>query len=202
MASKTDIINAAIDHLGEDAVVNPTQQREAARRMTRRYDMLRDAVLEEHKWNFAMRRAQIASIATPTGHWGAGNVFTKPADCLKVRAVAPKGVKWRVEGVNILTNASAPLDILYTGRVTDPTTHSATFNEALAARLAWATAWAVTGDKGIVDRAERAYYRFIAQARHADALEQSEEALESFEWLEAMIDGIGNPVGPNDPWWG
>ena len=62
MASVIDICNKALDKLGQNPIISLTDGNKAANLCTRNWPLVRDQVLREHPWNFAMKRAILA-------HW-------------------------------------------------------------------------------------------------------------------------------------
>jgi len=91
--------------------------------------------------------------------------------------------EWAVEGNQIVTDAAAPLDVVYIERVTDPTLFDAKFTEALALRLAADIAYDITASQTVATRAEQKYMVLIKEARLIDG----QESLSANEqtWLEA-----------------
>ena len=61
MASETEIANAALDKLGEPPLTSFDDESRGARLAKRTYADLRDALLREYPWNFAMHRAELAA---------------------------------------------------------------------------------------------------------------------------------------------
>ena len=62
MASEVDICNLALGHLGDNATVSsisPPEGSAQAEHCARFYPIARDALLEMHNWNFAMRLSLI-----------------------------------------------------------------------------------------------------------------------------------------------
>src|SRR5712671_6586049 len=73
MAAEVDICNAALGHLGDEALVaaiNPPDGSAQAGHCQRFYPMARDELLERHSWRFNTQRAVLAlSPVTPPTGW-------------------------------------------------------------------------------------------------------------------------------------
>lgn len=201
MTSTVDIINIALDLLGEDPITDPNQKEPSARRADRNYPLIRDAVLRDHPWNCAQARAELAS-SDPDPVWGPAAAYDLPVDCLKVRRAGPDGTTWRVEGRRIVADAGAPLRILYTRRITDPNQFDALLVQAIGARLAVQIAPAITQDRGRLADVKGLSDDSLAAARSVDGQESGGDTLAANQWLNARIAGIGNPYGDDGPGWG
>ena len=91
--------------------------------------------------------------------------------------------EWAVEGRNIVSDAAAPLNILYIADITDTSIYDAKFTEAYAMRLASDVAYEITANQTVVTGASSAYRLLIQEACLVDA----QETLSASEntWLEA-----------------
>jgi len=88
MASKTDICNMAISHLGiSKEIGNVTTEQSAEAKACRRfYDDARKAVLKDHTWPFATKLADLNLVEEqPNDEWGYS--FRYPTDCLYARRI-------------------------------------------------------------------------------------------------------------------
>ena len=149
MASDIQIVNNALDKLGEQPIGSFADQSVPARLANRSYVDLRDALLREFPWNFAIKRVALAAdVTAPT--WGFARAFTLPSDNLRLIELDNEDdYDWRNEDGKILTDHSAPLNIRYVASVTEGKM-DATFRECLSARLAmeWAEPLSQTTSKG------------------------------------------------------
>lgn len=90
MASKVDIWNLALSHLGNKAsVADPDEASAEANHCRRFYPIVLRTALEAHAWNFATLRKQMAVAENPVSHWTFA--YYRPADCLVIRAVLLPG---------------------------------------------------------------------------------------------------------------
>jgi hypothetical protein len=187
MASDVGIASAALRKIGQPPITAFTEDSKAGRLANARFSELRDALLEKHPWNFAMKRASL-SASTTSPDWGYANAFPLPTDYIRVFEVNGENEesgKWKVENGEIVTDLSAPLDIRYVYRVTDANRMTAGFREALASVCAADWAEDITGDDSVVEIAERKMRIAVAQARSNDGQEGFPDQIEADEWLDA-----------------
>ena len=88
MASEVDIVNTALTHLGDSAVVesiSPPDGSYQADRAAVFYPMARDALQEMHTWGFCTMRAALAQVANPTSSWQ--YCYAQPPNVLNTIAV-------------------------------------------------------------------------------------------------------------------
>lgn len=155
--STVSICNQALGWLGADSILSLGDDSKEAQLCKDNFDALRDAVLEEREWTFAVRRLYLTPlVAIPV--YGYANQFLLPPNVLRVlnipatslgsallqtggrHADQNQGLKdWRVESVDagrvILTNTAA-VHCRVIWRVINEKIWSSMFIQALAARLA------------------------------------------------------------------
>jgi hypothetical protein len=181
--SFTQIANRALTFLGADVLSDLTDDTKEGRAVNRVYEQTRDALLRDHAWNFAIKRVSIAANTTsPVFEYT--NAFDWPADCLRI-IEADTLEEWAVEGRQIVTDASAPLDIVYVHRVTDEALFDAKFIEAYALRLAADLAYDLTASQNIATLAEQKFTRFMNEAKTVDG--QESLSADEQDWLEARL---------------
>ena len=148
MASKTDIANMAISHLGigKEIANLETEQSQEAGACRRFYDLSREAMLTEHDWTFATRFATLALVeAAPTDEWAYS--YRYPSKCLKIRRIIsgmrqdtlnseiPYKIVEDAIGYLVYTDEETA-EVEYTYDVTDTSFFKANFAFALSFRLA------------------------------------------------------------------
>ena len=183
MVSTVDICNRALQKLGERKITSLDDDVKTARECKRAFELVRDAVFRDHPWNSLLARASLAALSEAPA-WGFATQFQLPVDCLRVLE-ADTSHDWQVEGRKILSDAGAPLNILYVRQETDPTQYDLLLVEALAARLAAELAEALTQSNTKKEAAERQYLDVLSRARRADAQEGTARQLTRSTWLEA-----------------
>lgn len=175
MASEVEICNRALQKIGAKRISSLTEDSRNARSMNVAYTPVRDALLREHTWNCAVKRASLPVDATAPSFTYARS-FTLPSDFLRMLPRDPQynynDTDWVIEGKAILTNDSAPLYIRYIQRLTDPNAMDSSFREALSARLAVETCEEITQSNVKLQLVQQWYKEVIASARRTNAIEQ------------------------------
>lgn len=144
--SSVSIANRALQKLGARRIESLTQDHKNARAMNVAYEPVKRKLLRSYDWAFAIKRASVAALSAQTD-WGSLNQFPVPNDFIRLLvnkeiddtldASVDYEKDWKIEGRNIITADSAPLQFRYISDVIDPTLHDACFDEALAAALAY-----------------------------------------------------------------
>lgn len=189
MASDVGIANAAIRKLGQAPITAFSENSKAARLANERFAEVRDELLFRHPWNFARKRDSLAALSTGPA-WGFSNAFALPTDYIRMYEVngEDEGTgKWKVEDGSVVTDLSAPLEVLYVYQVTDANRMSVGFREALASVLAADWAEDLTGSNSVVEARERKARIAVAQARSNDGQEGIPDRVVNDGWLEARL---------------
>lgn len=148
MASKTEIANLAISHIGTGkAISNLDTERSAEANVCRLfYETSKEAVLGDHHWPFSRKEAVLNLVEeTPEGEWSF--IYRYPSDCVDMRriksGVRNDTLKSRIpfeissddSGKTIITDKE-DAECEYTKNVNNSTLFSAEFVLALSFRLA------------------------------------------------------------------
>jgi hypothetical protein len=201
MATKTEIANLALSHLGigkEIADLDNEKSQEAVT-MRRFYDQTRDAVLRDFPWPFATRYATLALVADPpteTTEWDFS--YRYPTDCLMVRRMQTEirvdtnqsRIVFKLgrddEGQLIYTDESEA-KIEYTFREEDPQRYPADFQLAMSLRLAHYAAPRLTGGDPfkLGMRAVQLYLQEISMAQASAGNEAVPDQLPDAEAIRA-----------------
>lgn len=182
MASRTEIANLALTHLGEDPIIEITEQSDQAIAIDTIWDLARDTELRAHPWKCAMVLDTLAAEATAPA-FGFLNSYQLPTDpfCLRVWRIGldddrfEDAFRFTVVGRKLHTDAGAPLKIRYTARITDTEQYDAMLVDALAYRIAAAVAYKLTNSSSVRADMWRLYRDSVLQARHMDALERTSD---------------------------
>lgn len=162
MASKIDIFNMALSHIGVSSTVADEQERSPERiACSRFFDTCRDALFsyKSMQWGFATAQEALADIGDPPTGWAYR--YRYPNDCVNAIAivgvsgrtelfdVAPKfKVQYETDGRTILADTEAAV-LLYTKRVVEVERWPASFVEAAAVRLAAMIVMPLKNDAGM-----------------------------------------------------
>lgn len=184
MSSKTQIGNRALAKVGERRVSNfETDNSERALIINGMYESVRDALLRNYPWNFAIKRVSLAADGTAP-EWGFNKRYKLPSDYLALLGIENEP-RYQVEGGYILTDEGAPLKIKYTRRVTSEGNFDPMFSEAFAAELAVEASERLTqsNSKKQILRDQRDI--IIKDAFAADSIANPPQAIQEDEWVLA-----------------
>lgn len=199
MASVVEVVNASMTLLGEDHITSLEDDVKAAREAKAIYEIQRDALLGEYNWSFAKTRAQLPALATaPPFQYQLK--YQMPSDCLRLIMVgdyyagldltdyrsSPTEI-FTIEEREILTDMSAPLNIIYIKRATDPSKWNSVFTAAMAARMAAKLAESLTQSKSKREAAEAEETKQIKRAIRSNAIELPPQKLADDEWLMSRL---------------
>lgn len=196
MADRVEISNLALSLLGEDdQLEDPLEDSKPARSIRSVWNMVRDAVLRAHLWNFAVDPAGYdltadgAYVASQLSGWRYR--FRLPEDFIRLdlQRIVPRCERNGIRCGNMYLHANipGPLHILYVRRVDDPGEWDASFVQAFAARLAWQVADRLTGDRQRKNDAWNAYLAAVREARGIDGRENPPEPAEPTGWEMARF---------------
>lgn len=185
MTSKVEIINRALQLIGEEAISSLNDDSDRARAMNRIYDAELRAELRAHPWNCALKQAQLAS-SEDEPLFDFDYMFQLPSDF--VRLLPQNTVTdWKVVGRKIYANDSGPLEIWYVYEITDPNEMDALLVAAFEARLARQVAPRLSNSSTMTERAAQAYKDAIAEARRTNAFENVSGERPEDEWILARL---------------
>jgi|TARA_R110000744_G_scaffold107476_5_gene203970 hypothetical protein len=176
-----EIANRALTFLGAEPITTLSDDTKEARTCNRLFEQTRDQLLRDHPWNFAIKRVALAAnTIAPIFEYT--NAFNFPDSTLRIIEVDTTE-EWAVEGRTIVTDASAPLNIVYIERVTDPNLFDTKFIETFALRLAADIAYDITASQTVAQTAEQKFTQSLQATRLVDA----QESLSADEqtWLDA-----------------
>jgi hypothetical protein len=188
--SNVQIVNNALVRLGASSIISLTENSEAARAANLVYEQVRDAVLRDHLWNFAMTRVSLAANATAPA-FGYVYSYALPIDCLRVLQLEEKSMIYKIEGRNLLTDES-PARIIYVKRVEDPNQFDVMFTEALSARIAAELAITLVESNSLYQNMMEVYRMKITDARSIDGQESGEPEIVSDTWLDSRLNYAGS----------
>jgi hypothetical protein len=187
-----EIVNMALSHLGNSAVIEDIDELSAEARQGKLwYEAARREALEALNWNFARRRIALSlhSEPPPEGQWHFR--YQYPADCLKARFIVnPLGpqadpVPFEIEMVEDERTILVDLDearLIYTRDHALVSSFSPMFVNALAFLLASKLATALTGSVRKKELMMQAFGQAMYAAIQSNAGEGTERRLREAEW--------------------
>lgn len=185
--SAVDICNGALTKLGEATISALTDDNPRARACNVVFENTRDLVLQEHPWNFAIERQQIAADTNvPVYEFTSQYALPTTPYCLRVINIenADATHTWQVEGRLIVTDLTGPIKIKYIARRTNYQEWPPSCIEALEARIALEIAEKVTRSSTRVSEMAGLYQDKIRVARSADGQEGSPHVFIANSWTQ------------------
>jgi len=187
MTSKVEIINKALQKIGEQFITSVLDDSEQARAANRIYDGVLREVLRVHPWNFAMARAALAAdVETPV--WEFENQFTFPIDLVRLIGIenlthTTRESAYKVEGRRIATNFDAPLNIKYIKLEENPNEYDPLFVDAFATKLAIEMTETLTQSNTKKAALLAEFNEIFVRAKRVDGQEDPAERFEEDDWI-------------------
>ena len=211
-ATELAVINKALTNLGMKRITSSDLSgdlNKAARLVNATYENLRNSLLQDHPWNFAIFRADVTKNAyTPEFDFLYAYDFpngttpaSKPA-ALRILEVDEKPYwswrsggwflepslhDWKVENNQILSDHDTPLSIKYIGLVTDTAEMTPMFTDLLAEMCAMEWVESLTSSNSLAERIERRFSAKLREARSIDAQEGIPDELETHYWISGRL---------------
>lgn len=193
MASEVQICNMALGRIGQATISSLSEQSEEATQCNLFYGPMRDHVLREYPWNFATRRAALATLSvTAPPDWD--YVYAYPADCLQARVIMPTvrgqasppfSIGSTSDGKRVIYADTAEAYLIYTAKVTDPNLFDWSFINALAYRLAAEIVMPLTKDQPLWQAMMNGYSSSLSAATASDAQEGRNDDQPEAGWILA-----------------
>lgn len=186
MASKIDIWNTSLSHIGHRAaIVSPDEKSAEAAHCRRFYPMALDITLERYAWAAATRREVLAQIVNPVDNqWMFA--YAVPNECVKVRAVLPPEctddtleadftIEADATGNPIILTNQEDAVAKFTTRITDTTKFAPMMVMSLSYDLASLLVGPIPKDMKLKQAMSQmaAYYTSVAEAADANASKTS-----------------------------
>ena len=187
MTSLVDIVNRALDYLGQQTLMSFDQPGPDAARIRRIWPQVRDSVLREHPWKCATRRGKLNDLkGGPL--FGFRHRYQLPPEFLRLVDTEPEDARVAVEGDSLLSDAK-PLSIAYVAKVEDPTKYDSLLSECLSIKLAAELCFGVTASVSLAQQLEEKYQRRLRDARGYDAREDAGQQWQPGSWARAKLGG-------------
>lgn len=180
--SEIAICNRALQKVGENQIMSFDDPTKEARECKRLYSFARDQLQRMYLWNFCKKRAILPALADAPNTNEYERQFALPEDYLRLIDVQIEE-SWSLEGNAILTNAEAPLYIIYTAKITDTTKFDTLFTEVLASYMAVELCEVTTQDRLKRESLFSQFNLILLQAKATDAKEQHPLILDESEWV-------------------
>lgn len=178
--TETQIANLALSQLGHRRITSLGDTTPEATLCDLHYETVRDSVLRDFPWSFAIRHAEPTQVPESPS-WEFSHAFQLPSDPYCLRVVATDhdrvGTPWVVEGRLLLISANR-VRIKYIARIIDTTQYDPMFVQAFATRLAAEIAYSLTRKSDLQKERFAEYLHKLEQAAGADSQEHRQERLD------------------------
>jgi len=196
-ATPVSICNQALSWLGGNLIISLDDNTDEAKICKANYEPLRDAVLEDREWTFAVKRAS-PSLLTEIPVYGFDNIFQIPVDVIRLLQVSAgtaeldasgasdSGINssrggvgigrevrlpWVKEGDRILVQNYNKINIRYISRIEDTTKFSSAFVQCLAARIASDICLGITNNLKMNEMMAALYNSKLQNAYSSDGMQ-------------------------------
>lgn len=181
--SSATIASNALSLLGESGILTLLDESEKARLCNRHFDLLLNALLEDHPWNFATSRRNLVAVVTPTPVFGFSYTFQLPSDYLKIQEVSPTYMEYAIEGDKLLTTTSDAA-IKYTKRITDLNKCNPLFLMGFEYQLASLLAPKLKSDYKLAQMYAGLAMQWLAKAKISDAQAERSKEVKSDDLID------------------
>ncbi len=167
--SEVSICNLAMTRLGTSRIESLSDNNENAIKCNAVYSFIRDNMIANHNWNFALKEAELSVLVeTPElDDWA--YKFQLPTDCLRVVRYE-YDPEYRVVADTIYSNYGT-CKIEYVAQITDPTKFPPFFATALGGEIASELAFGITQNAAAAKGAALKAKKEIADAKWSDSQE-------------------------------
>lgn len=162
--SKVEICRRALLAIGNEGIISLDEEKKASEACDLLYEGILASMLEEHPWEFSMKRANLGNPLAEKPVFGYDYQYILPSDCKRVEETSPN-IKHIIEDGKLLTDARPPLFIRYASASTDPKKFSALFVDAFVFRLAAELVEVIRGSDATTQRLLAQYNNAIRKAK-------------------------------------
>ena len=161
---------------------------ESRTRVNAAYTRVRDSLIRQYDWAFAIKRASVAADGDDPA-WGDYNRYPFPNDYLRILRDDESGVNvdWKMEGGFIVTKDAAPLEFRYIARITDPNLFDSNFIEVFELKLAVATCKEITGSNSLKNDLYGELKEAFGEAKKWGSIEKGPKDANEDDWLLARL---------------
>ena len=201
-ADEVEIANQALHKLGKRRITSFADDTKEARVVNDTYDKSYRAVLEDHKWDFAMQRQVLAVDAGNPPLFGYSSTFNIPTNSARVWDVVRNDtnaqygwgyveitpIDFTIEGRRIYTRTAwSEVGCIFIRNDVPTTDFSAAFVDALATRLAFEWCETLAAGTTMKETFFGEYQRKLADAKGTDSQQGRPDPVTPFEWLTGRL---------------
>lgn len=167
MASTVDIYNMALTLLGQNPISDPDGTDAGAQACRQVYTICRKTLLEEHPWNFAIKRTSLAQeTSTPESEFS--YQYTLPNDIIRIVKIYGDYTPFSEEQGKILSDSNE-IELVYVVNLTDPEKFSPLFTQLLTYDIAIAIEYRITNQQSLQNSLQVKRRELMIKAKMVDA---------------------------------
>ncbi len=185
LVTQIGVCNSALIKVGAELISDITQTDRSARLLKNLWDHVRDQVLRDHPWHFAVKRVVLAPTGTAPA-FDYDYAYDLPNDWIRVLRMDDDHIDWILENGQILTNEST-LNCIYIFRQDDPSLWDASFGEAFAWKLAEQIAYPLTQSLALKQEMTKSYKEALSLARSMNGVEGIMRGLIANTWTDQRL---------------
>lgn len=185
--SQVDICNNALVRIGSKSITSLSDGDKVANACNAIYAQTRDMLFRQHLWNFALKRAELASEETAPA-FGFNYSYPLPADFIRVKSLEDPYVNYKIEQNKLVTDASE-VKLTYVARIEDVTKFDPLFVEALIISLALKLSYILIGSNGREQTLKEELRQTLFTAKQVDGQDDSPESLNASFFMESKYGG-------------
>ena len=193
--SHVSICNRALSRVGGSLITSLDDDGTPASLCNILYAGVRETVMQEFPWSFAIKRYSLAPVAQKDPANPYGNKFLLPAKVSNVIWASDSSddtiqnnLDWRLEGEHILANAKH-IYIKAVVSIDDPTKYDAMFVQAVVVRLAAELAIPIAASTELQQTLMREYGQSVTAAATKDGQQGRIEQIRTKRYLNARHRG-------------
>jgi len=193
--NEIDIVNFALIQIGSDTITSLTEDSQQARLMNNIFTPSLQSLLQEHPFNFSLKRATLAQSAT-TPEFDYNYAYPLPSDCLQVIDFEDSeyGYEFVVEADSVLTDLDT-CKIKYVADVTDMNKLAPIFRQAFISYLASQVAPYLTNTAPYAQGSAQQFMMYMKKAKVANARESRRYKSQAGSWLTTRVSGQSTDGG-------
>lgn len=187
MANITEIANLALDLMGDEPILDISDNTVRAKTVRRWYDPSRQSLLRSYTWSFSKEYATLAKDTQVPLHTRAFQ-YSWPADCLRIIMGPSQDERdFIIHGRKILTDLDDSIDIEYVADIEETTLFDSMFVISLASMIAFRSAERITGSdkKKLAIKADMV--DSINQAKLVGSIEKQSDRRPEDDWVLARL---------------
>ncbi len=181
--SIVSILNNALVRIGSKTITSLTDGDKVATACNTVYERTRDSLLRQHLWNFAIKRAELASETTAPS-FGFNYSYPLPADFIRVKELEDSYCPYKIEGSKLLTDASQ-VQLVYVSRVEDVAAYDPLFIEVLVLLLGINLSYILIGSGSREASLKEELRTTLFLAKQVDGQDDTPDSLTANAFLES-----------------